>query len=91
MAQMVLTTAALWHISRNEFMNAENQLDGGDPNPNLGIAQVAIGLARLNEALLATLTHMSQDIAALKAEVDALKKPTPNFQGLQAGSHHLRK
>ena len=37
----------------------------------------------LNKALLATLTQMSQDIAALRAEVAALK-PKPGFQ---SGSH----
>jgi hypothetical protein len=38
---------------------------------------MAMGLLRLNKALFAELTQMSQDIAALKAEVASLKpKPT---------------
>jgi type II secretory pathway component PulM len=45
---------------------------------------IATGLLMLNKALLAELTQMSQDIAALKAEVASLKpKPT----GLQRSSH----
>jgi hypothetical protein len=55
---------------------------------NLGTANIAVGLMYLNKALLAELTQMSQDIAALKAEVAALKpKPT----GFQFSSNALKR
>jgi hypothetical protein len=70
-----LTTIGLFHQSANVFSDACNQCEGGDLN--LGTANIAVGLMYLNKALLAELTQMSQDIAALKAEVASLKpKPT---------------
>jgi hypothetical protein len=81
MAITQLTTIGLFHMSKNCFSEACNQCED---NVNLGTANIAAGLMYLNKALLAELTQMSQDIAALKAEVAALKpKPT----GLQLGSH----
>jgi hypothetical protein len=77
-----LTTNGLFQVSQNGFSTAANQCADGDLNN--GTANIAMGLLRLNKALLAELTQMSQDIAALKAEVAALKpKPT----GLQPSSH----
>jgi hypothetical protein len=76
-----LSTTGLFNVSQNLFLDAGNQCCAGDLN--LGTANIATGLWRLNQALLAELTQMSQDIAALKAEVAALK-PKP---GLQSGSH----
>jgi hypothetical protein len=49
-----------------------------DQQANISLAE---GLRILNEALLATLTQMSADIAELKAEVQSLKaRSTPGFQ-----------
>ena len=79
-----LTTIGLFHQSANVFSDACNQCEGGDLN--LGTANIAAGLMYLNKALLAELTQMSQDIAALKAEVAALK---PQQTGLQMSSHAL--
>ena len=80
------TAIGLFHMSANVFSDACNQCEGGDLN--LGTANIAIGLMYLNKALLAELTQMSQDIAALKAEVASLKpKPT----GLQLSSYSLRR
>ncbi len=77
-----LTPNGLFQVSQNSFYAAGNQCLAGDVND--GIANIAEGLRCLNKALLAELTQMSQDIAALKAEVAALKpKPT----GLQLSSH----
>jgi hypothetical protein len=73
-----LTTAGLFQVSQNEFLNTANQCAASDLNN--GIANMAMGLFRLNKALLAELTQMSQDIAALKAEVATLKsKPSPHL------------
>jgi hypothetical protein len=75
-----LTTIGLFHMSKNCFTDACNQCED---NLNLGTANIAAGLMYLNKALLAELTQMSQDIAALKAEVASLKsKP-----GLLSSSH----
>jgi hypothetical protein len=76
-----LSTTGLFNVSQNAFLNAANQCAQGDLND--GTANIALALRNLNKALFAELTQMSQDIAALKAEVAALK-PKP---GLQLGSH----
>jgi hypothetical protein len=86
MAQVTLTTHALWMVSRSQFFEAENQILAGDLTD--GTANLAGGLERLNEALLATLTQMSADIAELKAEVASLKAK-PTF-GPQAGLNFTR-
>jgi hypothetical protein len=80
-----LTTNGLFQVSQNEFLAAANQCVGGDLNN--GTMQIAMGLLRLNKALFAELTQMSQDIAALKAEVASLR-PKP---GLQSSSHAFMK
>ena len=72
-------------MSAGCFSDACNQIEGGDLNN--GTANIAIGLMYLNKALLAELTQMSQDIAALKAEVASLK-PKP---GLQMSSALIRR
>jgi hypothetical protein len=65
-------------VSQNEFLGAANQCVAGDLNN--GTMNIAMGLLRLNKALLAELTQMSQDIAVLKAEVAALKsKPSSHL------------
>jgi hypothetical protein len=79
-----LTTIGLFQTSQNDFYVAADQCVGGDLNN--GTMHIADGLLRLNKALLAELTQMSQDIAALKAEVAALK---PKQTGLQMSSHAL--
>jgi hypothetical protein len=80
-----LTTTGLFHMSAGCFSEACNQCED---NLNLGTANIAIGLMYLNKALLAELTQMSQDIAALKAEVASLKtKPT----GFQFSSNALKR
>jgi hypothetical protein len=80
-----LTTIGTFHVSQNIFSAAAYQCQQGDLND--GTANIAIGLQMLNKALLAELTQMSQDIAALKAEVASLKpKPT----GLQSPSFARR-
>jgi hypothetical protein len=83
MAFAQLTTIGTFHMSAGCFSDACNQCEGGDLNT--GTANIAIGLMYLNKALLAELTQMSQDIAALKAEVATLKlKPTGfQFSGLK--------
>jgi hypothetical protein len=71
MALGVVTTIGLFHMSAGCFTEACNQCE------DTGTANIAAGLMYLNKALLAELTQMSQDIAALKAEVASLKpKPT---------------
>ena len=76
-----LTTIGLFQVSQNGFLAAADECVGGDLNN--GTMHIAMGLWRLNKALFAELTQMSQDIAALKAEVASLK-PKP---GLQSSSH----
>jgi hypothetical protein len=79
-----LATNVLFQASWSSFYTAGNQCLAGDLND--GTANVAGGLMSLTKAPLAELTQMSQDIAALKAEVASLKpKPT----GLQMSSHAL--
>jgi hypothetical protein len=79
-----LTANGLFQVSQNDFYIAADQCMGGDLNN--GTANIAMGLLRLNKALLAELKQMSQDIAVLKAEVASFKpKPT----GLQSSSHAL--
>jgi len=79
-----LTTIGLFQAAQCNFYGAANQCFAGDIND--GTASIAMGLWNLNKALLAELTQMSQDIAALKAEVAALK---PQQTGLQMSSHAL--
>jgi hypothetical protein len=79
------TAIGLFHMSAGCFTDACNQCE---VDLNNGTANIAAGLMYLNKALLAELTQMSQDIAALKAEVASLKpKPT----GLQLSSYSLRR
>jgi hypothetical protein len=85
-ASQPLTTHGMWMVSKNQFVDATAQFDSG--NVNLGMEEIALGLWRLNEALLATLTQMSADIAELKAEVASLKAK-PTF-GPQAGLNFTR-
>jgi hypothetical protein len=74
-AGLHLTTIGTFLASQNILSAAVDQCLRGDLND--GTANIAVGLKMLNSALLAELTQMSQDIAALKAEVDSLKpKPT---------------
>jgi hypothetical protein len=81
-----LTTSGQFQVSQNDFVAAITECQNGDLNN--GTVYIATGLWRLNKALFAELTQMSQDIAALKAEVASLKpKPT----GLQISSHALRR
>jgi len=81
-----LTTNGLFQQSWSSFYTAGNQCFAGDLND--GTANIAGGLMSLTKALLAELTQMSQDIAALKAEVASLKpKPT----GLQMSSALIRR
>ena len=77
-----MTTITLFQASWSSFYTAGNQCFAGDLIN--GTANIAGGLMSLNKALLAELTHMSQDIAVLKAEVASLK---PRPTGLQSGSH----
>jgi hypothetical protein len=75
-----LTTTGLFQVSQNDFYYAANECAGGDNN---GTMHIATGLMSLTKALQAELTQMSQDIAALKAEVASLRpKPT----GLQSSA-----
>jgi hypothetical protein len=76
-----LTTTGLFQVSWSYFYTAGNTCFAG--NLNDGTANIAGGLMSLTKALQAELTQMSQDIAALKAEVASLKpKPT----GLQSSA-----
>ena len=76
-----LTTTGLFQVSQNYFYCAANECVGGDLNN--GTMHIATGLMNLTKALQAELTQMSQDIAALKAEVASLRpKPT----GLQSSA-----
>jgi hypothetical protein len=83
-AGVQLTTSGLFQVSQNDLLTGATQCANGDLN--IGTANIAMGLFRLDKALLAELTQMSQDIAALKAEVAALK---PKQTGLQMSSHAL--
>jgi hypothetical protein len=72
------TTSGLFHFSQNLLRAATDQCAQGDLND--AVANLAMGVEKLSEALQTALTQMSQDIAALKADVDSLKaKPTPGF------------
>jgi hypothetical protein len=73
-----LTTSGQFQVSQNDFLAGVTQCQNGDLNN--GTAYIATGLWRLNKALLAELTQMSQDIAALKAEVATLKSKPTGFQ-----------
>jgi hypothetical protein len=77
-----LTTTGLFNASQNGFATAASQCAEGDLNN--GTANIALALRNLDKALFAELTQMSQDIAALKAEVAVLKAKST---GLQSGSH----
>jgi hypothetical protein len=81
-------TINLFLLSQNSLMIARNQCQAGFTND--GMANMATGIQTLSQAIMSGFLDMDIDLAAVKADVDALKtKPSltaahlPN--GLQPG------
>lgn len=74
------STTGFFHRAQGLFLEAADQCE---QDLNAATGNTALALWYMNKALFAELTQMSQDIAALKAEVASLKsKP-----GLLSSSH----